>query len=173
AVAALESPPAKVSLDNKQSRIRFAGFIRVSKFMADDLAGANVSDHLAKLLIYGPRRSDEDWAEDQQILADTRGAVCRIIAEHGFLILPTVPNLPFAHDEPEPAAQADFTCLASIAGLPAISLPMGFTADGLPMGIQLVGDAGAEAGLFQLARRLDTKLGAYRAPQPVGETICE
>ncbi len=80
-------------------------------------------------------------------------------------MLPTVPNPPFAHSAPEPAAQADFTCLANIAGLPALSLPMGWTADGLPLGVQIVGRDGYEAGLFALARHLDIKLGAYRAPQ--------
>ncbi len=164
AVAALDSAPTDVALPHKQSRIRFAGFIGVSKKMAEDLAGVAVSENLAKLLTYGPRRSAEDWAEDQIIFAETREAVRMIIAEYGFLILPTVPNPPFAHSDAEPAAQADFTCLANIAGLPAISIPAGWTEDGLPIGVQVVGPAGAEAGLFALARQLDHKMGAYRAP---------
>ena len=65
-----------------------------------------------------------------------------------FLILPTAPNPAFPHSDPEPAAQADFTCLANIAGLPAISIPAGWTENGLPVGVQLIGPAGAEAGLF-------------------------
>ncbi len=164
-VAALEHTPAQVQLSEKNSRIRFAGFIGVSKFMADDLAGVGVSDHLAKLLTYGPKRTQDDWTEDQRIVEQARREVQQVVAQHGFIILPTVPNTAFAHSEAEPAAQADFTCLANIAGLPAISLPMGFTADGLPMGVQLVGQAGHEAGLFRLAGQLDDKLGAYRAPK--------
>lgn len=168
AVAALGKAPAKVALSHAQSRIRFAGFIGVSRTMARDLAQVGVSAHLEKLLIYGPRRSDEDWASDRAILAQTRVEVNQIIAEHGFLILPTVPNPPFAHAEPEPAAQADFTCLANIAGLPALSLPAGWTQDNLPIGVQIIGPAGAEAGLFALARQLDAKLGAYHAPKSPG-----
>ncbi len=164
AVAALDSTPTDVALPHKQSRIRFAGFIGVSKKMAKDLAGVSVSDNLAKLLSYGPRRSAEDWAEDQVILAEAREAMRMIIAEYGFLILPTVPNPPFAHSEAEPAAQADFTCLANIAGLPAISIPAGWTQDGLPIGVQIVGPAGAEAGMFAIARQVDHKLSAYHAP---------
>lgn len=163
-VAALDNAPAQVSLSQPQSRIRFAGFIGVSKFMAADLSGVSVSENLAKLLTYGPKRSEEDWTQDQAIVTQARDEVREIISQHGFLIMPAVPNTAFPHSEPEPAAQADFTCLANIAGLPAICLPMGFTAEGLPMGVQIVASTGAETGLFRLARQLDAKLGAYRAP---------
>lgn len=168
-VLALLGQPTAHKLSQVNSRIRFAGFIGVSKFMANDLAEVETSDHLAKLLTYGPKRSADDWVEDQRILAEARSAVRGIVKENGFLILPTCPNPPFPHSQPEPAAQADFTCLANIAGLPAISIPAGWTKDGLPIGIQIIGEAGAEAGLFRLARELDTKLGAYRAPtEPEG-----
>jgi aspartyl-tRNA(Asn)/glutamyl-tRNA(Gln) amidotransferase subunit A len=163
-LAALGGAPARVALSHQQSRIRFAGFIGVSREMAAHLRGVPTSERLAKLLTYGPRRSLADWAEDRTILERTRDEVRAVVAEHGFLILPTVPNPPFPHSEPEPAAQADFTCLANIAGLPTISIPAGWTEDGLPIGVQLVGPAGAEAGLFAIARQLDDTLRAYRPP---------
>jgi aspartyl-tRNA(Asn)/glutamyl-tRNA(Gln) amidotransferase subunit A len=165
ACAALGTAPASAKLTHPQSRIRFAGFIGVSKAMAEHLAGVAVSPHLAKLLTYGPRRSPDDWEEDRQVLAATAAEVRALVAEHGFLILPTVPNLPFPHAEAEPSAQADFTCLANIAGLPALSLPAGWSANGLPIGVQIIADEGAEAGLSALAGALDTRLGAYRPPQ--------
>ncbi|MEM7665574.1 MAG: amidase [Pseudomonadota bacterium] len=164
ACAALPEPPTEVQLSHKPGRIRFAGFIQVSREMAEHLRGTPMSDHLAKLLTYGPKRSVADWSEDRDILAATRDEVRSFMDTHGFMILPTVPNPPFPHSDPEPAAQADFTCLANIAGLPAISVPAGWTDDGLPIGVQLVGPAGAEAGLFALARQLDDTLRAYRAP---------
>lgn len=46
-----------------------------------------------------------------------------------------------------------FTSLASIAGLPAISLPGGVDQHGLPLGLQLVGPRFAEAGLLRTAHR--------------------
>lgn len=156
--------PVEARLCLPNSPIRFAGFIGVSKAMAAHLEGVATSAHLAKLLTYGPRRSEADWTDDQAILANARDEVRALVERHGVLILPTVPNPPFPHSEQEPAAQADFTCLANIAGLPALSLPMGWTGDGLPLGIQLVGQAGMEAGLFARARQLDDTLGAYRAP---------
>ena len=160
----MDAEPEVESLSHPCSRIRFAGFIGVSKAMAAHLEGVAVSDHLAKLLTYGPKRSAADWEEDRAILARTRDEVRGIVAKHGFVLLPTVPNPPFPHANREPAAQADFTCLANIAGLPALSLPAGWTEDGLPIGVQIVGPEGAEAGLFALARKFDQQMGAYRAP---------
>lgn len=43
-----------------------------------------------------------------------------------------------------------FTVGASLAGLPAISLPMGFTDEGLPVGLQLVGRAWDEETLIRV-----------------------
>lgn len=160
----LEGSLQPVVLTHPLSRIRFAGFIEVSREMAAHLRGIGTSDRLANLLNYGPRRSLSDWAKDRAILDRTRDEVRAVVEEHGFLIMPTVPNPPFPHSDPEPAAQADFTCLANIAGLPSISLPAGWTGDGLPIGVQLVGPAGAESGLFALASLLDETLRAYRPP---------
>ncbi|WP_432201086.1 amidase [Erythrobacter sp. W53] len=153
------------SLPWPSSRIRFAGFIGVSKFMAKDLEGVKVSDHLAKLLTYGPKRSEHDWQDDRKILARIRDEIAGLVNALGSIILPTVPNPPFPHSQQEPAAQADFTCLANIAGLPAISIPAGWTKEGLPVGVQIIGEPGNEAGLFREARELDQALGAYRAPE--------
>lgn len=165
ALSALPRPPARAALSHPQSRIRFAGFIGVSREMAAHLRGVPTSERLAKLLTYGPRRSLADWAEDRAVLARTRAEIQALVEEHGFLVLPTAPNPAFPHSDPEPPAQADFTCLANIAGLPSISIPAGWTGDGLPIGVQLVGPAGAEAGLFARARHLDETLRAYRPPQ--------
>ena len=165
ALAALPDQPAEARLSESNSRIRYAGFIEVSRWLSEELAGVAVSDRLGQLLTYGPSRPEKKLALDMDVLNQTLLEIQQIVAKHGFLILPTVPNPPFAHSEAEPAAQADFTCLANVAGLPAISIPGGWTQDALPIGVQIIGASGAEAGLFRLARHLDTKLGAYRAPK--------
>ncbi|MEQ8772359.1 MAG: amidase, partial [Erythrobacter sp.] len=91
----MEAEPEVESLDHPNSRIRFAGFIGVSKAMAAHLEGVAASELLAKLLTYGPRRSSADWEEDRAIMQATREKVRGIVEQHGFLILPTVPNPPF------------------------------------------------------------------------------
>ncbi|ANU06364.1 amidase [Paraurantiacibacter namhicola] len=165
ALAALPEAPAQASLSESNSRIRFAGFIRTARAMAQHLDGVEgMSAHLQGLLSYGRDRPAEKLVKDFGVLEQAKAEVRQIVQDHGFLIMPTVPNPPFPHSDPEPAAQADFTCLANIAGLPAISIPAGWTAGGLPVGVQIVGQVGHEAGLFALARFLDGKLAAYRPP---------
>ena len=52
-----------------------------------------------------------------------------------------------------------FTVSISLAGLPAMSLPIGLTSDGLPLGLQVIGKAFAEGDVFKVASALeeDTK----------------
>ena len=47
-----------------------------------------------------------------------------------------------------------FTSLFNITGQPAISLPLHWTADGLPIGVQLVAAYGREDVLIRLASQL-------------------
>jgi aspartyl-tRNA(Asn)/glutamyl-tRNA(Gln) amidotransferase subunit A len=161
----------EIELPYPPSRIRFAGFIRASRFLAAHLADAEpvkISPALAKLLTYGPKRSATDLAEDAQVIAETKAALKAALETYGAILMPTAPQAAFPHSNAAPANQADFTCLANIAGLPAIAIPAGWNNDGLPVGVQLVGKAGDEAGLFALARKLDAALAAYRPPAYFG-----
>jgi aspartyl-tRNA(Asn)/glutamyl-tRNA(Gln) amidotransferase subunit A len=49
------------------------------------------------------------------------------------------------------------TVPASLAGIPAISVPAGLSADGLPIGVQLMGPRRSDAKLLALARSLESK----------------
>jgi amidase len=48
-----------------------------------------------------------------------------------------------------------FTQLANLCGLPGISVPLYWTSDGLPCGVQFIGPFGDEATLFRLAAQLE------------------
>jgi aspartyl-tRNA(Asn)/glutamyl-tRNA(Gln) amidotransferase subunit A len=48
-----------------------------------------------------------------------------------------------------------FTVPVNLAGLPGISVPAGLSADGLPLGLQLIGRAFDEATLLRIARSLE------------------
>jgi len=50
----------------------------------------------------------------------------------------------------------------SVVGLPAISVPCGFTADGLPVGIQIVGRHQDESGVLQLAHAFEQATQCWR-----------
>lgn len=156
-----------IALPHILSRVRFAGFIRTTKWLGTHLAGVDpalVSPHLTSLIRYGHRRAPDAWAADEKVLEDTAAAIRAAVAEHGALLMPTAPQAAFSHGENVPANQADFTCLANIAGLPAISVPGGLNDHGMPVAVQIVGRAGEESRLFALARALDSQLNGYRRP---------
>jgi amidase len=87
-------------------------------------------------------------------------------ATHEFLVLPTVQVLPFAVETEWPRAIAGVamhtyidwmaTCYAvSCLGSPAISVPAGFSPDGLPVGLQIVGGRGQDLAVLGLARAFE------------------
>ena len=60
----------------------------------------------------------------------------------------------------------------SVTAHPAISIPFAFTADGLPVGLQLVGRYGDERGLLELAAVVEAAAGAWqRRPQLGGYEV--
>lgn len=87
---------------------------------------------------------------------------------HDVLLLPVTPEPPprlgeMAPDAKEPTAlladlthMTTFTAPFNLTGEPAISLPLHWTADGLPVGVQLIAPQGREDRLFQLAGELET-----------------
>ena len=86
------------------------------------------------------------------------------------LVLPTSPTPAFALGErtadPLSMYLSDvFTVGASLAGLPALSLPCGFSRAGLPIGVQVVGRRGDEATMLRVADAVEEDLSVWqRAP---------
>jgi Asp-tRNA(Asn)/Glu-tRNA(Gln) amidotransferase A subunit family amidase len=54
--------------------------------------------------------------------------------------------------------------LAANSGLPALSLPAGFTDDGIPVGLELLGRAWDEARLFELGYAFEQATRHRRPP---------
>ncbi|MFJ9899901.1 amidase [Streptomyces sp. NPDC091280] len=75
----------------------------------------------------------------------------------------------FPEDWPPPGLANDMRTIPfSVTGHPALSLPIGFAADGLPIGLQIVGRAFGEATVFRVAAALEAELGQRhrRPPEP-------
>ena len=60
-----------------------------------------------------------------------------------------------------------FTTPASLAGIPGISLPVGLSSNGLPIGLQLLGRHFDESGIFQIADVLEKQANFDKLPRRV------
>ena len=59
-----------------------------------------------------------------------------------------------------------FTVTVNMAGLPGLALPGGLNADGLPLGLQLIGRPFDEETLFSVAATIESAAGRVKLPQP-------
>lgn len=104
---------------------------------------------------------------------DTRNSVSRSIggyfADYDILLTPTLPELPLPIGVYADGAErmdglewtarvfqhSPYTPAINVAGVPAMSVPLGSSADGLPIGVQFVAGFGREDILFRLAGQLE------------------
>jgi amidase len=98
----------------------------------------------------------------------TRG-VARWWLDHDVLVIPTIPEPPVRLGELAPDSEKNdpltvaarlgalttFTVPWNVTGQPAVSLPLHWSDDGLPVGVQLVAAYGREDVLFRLAAQLE------------------
>jgi len=88
----------------------------------------------------------------------------RAFSEVDLIVTPTSPTPAFKLGEKiaDPLAMylSDvYTVSVNLAYLPAISIPCGKTSSGLPIGMQIIGDAFGERKIFKLAYGLEKELG--------------
>ena len=102
----------------------------------------------------------------------------RFMQTYEFLALPVVQVPPFPIEQPYVTeingvpmdTYIDWmrSCYyISITGFPAISVPAGFTRDGLPVGLQLVGRHHNDFGVLQLAHAFEQATGHWRRRPPI------
>ncbi len=118
-----------------------------------DLVGA--SPRLHAMIDFARGRSAVDYARADRMLDAAVIATRRLFERIDVMLLPTAPLAPPRLGEPEPANLADFTAFASLAGCPALSLPL---ADG--HGLQLVGPPGSDLRLLELGQVLAAQIDA-------------
>ncbi len=170
ALATLPPPFEFVAFPQSASAIRTSALVLAARDLATALVRlgearcAQISDDLARLLAFGVDRSDDDLQKDEAIVSATAIILRDAIGTNGVLVTPTTPQTAFAQGTRAPNSQADFTALASIAGLPALSIPAGLDSDGMPIGLQLTGPMGGEAMLLAQGRMLNDTLRGYAPP---------
>jgi len=104
--------------------------------------------------------------------------VRRFMEQYAFLAAPVVQVPPFDVNQPwvteingeKMHTYLDWmkSCYAiSATGLPAVSVPCGFTRDGLPVGLQIVGRHLDDFGVLQLAHAFQQQTGLWKRRPPV------
>ena len=94
------------------------------------------------------------------------------------VITPTMPNpprkvgyydmsLPIENTTTNLEPEVVFTLPHNVSGLPAISLPLHWSADGLPCGVQFIASHANDALLFRLAARLEEAQPWFERLPPV------
>jgi amidase len=100
------------------------------------------------------------------------------LKNYDFFLLPTTQLPPFHVDTPYPSEIAGVkvepyidwmkSCwYISVTGNPAISVPAGFTPQGLPVGLQIVGRHHADFSVLQLAHAYEQATNHYRKLPPI------
>ena len=120
------------------------------------------------LIQMGRRRSAADYLLAVQTLQIFSRRVAQFMESYDVLLSPTVaePPLPLGSFESPPdnpmagmrrsGQFAPFTGLFNATGQPAMSVPLFWNSDGLPIGVHFAARYGDEATLFRLAAQLET-----------------
>jgi len=127
------------------------------------------------LVRYGRTVSGASVMRTEEIRLALRARLHAVMDRYDLLAMATIPIEPFAADAIAPAWAAepdDLLWLAwtpatypfNMTGQPALSLPVGLTPTGLPVGLQLVGPFGGDDLLLAAAGRLETDLGLRATP---------
>lgn len=144
--------------NNLNLRARYAG----RDATADDVEPVTFA--MAEM---GRKLPATDYARALFLIHSFGRQVAKMYQRYDLLLSPTLANppLPFGRcsmQNPDPqafsrevASELKFTPIYNVSGCPAVSLPLHWTSDGLPVGIQFGAAFGNEALLFRIAAQME------------------
>jgi aspartyl-tRNA(Asn)/glutamyl-tRNA(Gln) amidotransferase subunit A len=116
-------------------------------------------DDIRRRLEDGTNTPLADYILARRTQAEVKKKFEQFFESQDFLILPTTPIAAptiEGHDAVEQAGRLTrFTAPFNLAGLPALSLPCGFTKDGLPIGLQIVSRLWGESKVLNLGHAFE------------------
>ena len=112
-------------------------------------------------ILRGADVSATDFVAARHQLALARKGIARVFDEVDLLVTPTVPHLPIRIEDALKSPPARDLIRNNfpfnIYGIPAISIPCGFSRDGLPIGLQICGRALGEVDVLALAHAYEQR----------------
>jgi aspartyl-tRNA(Asn)/glutamyl-tRNA(Gln) amidotransferase subunit A len=115
---------------------------------------------LLSMLDFISKRSAQDLGRAIATVVQAGQFLTQRVSSFDALLLPTAPQTAFDMNAAIPHNQADLTAMANMSGAPAISLPLPITPHALPIGLQLIGQRGADADLLKIALAIEKYLAA-------------
>ena len=116
-------------------------------------------DDIRRRLEDGTKTPLTDYILARRTQAEIRKKLEQFFETYDFLILPTTPIAAptiEGHDAVEQAGRLTrFTAPFNLSGLPALSLPCGFTKEGLPIGLQIVSRAWGESKVLNIGHAFE------------------
>jgi aspartyl-tRNA(Asn)/glutamyl-tRNA(Gln) amidotransferase subunit A len=125
------------------------------------------SDELRAGFELGSFYQATDYVQAQRIRGYMLGEVSRAMAELDAIVTPTSPLVATSAENAQPdhaMLRPRNTMPFNALGLPAISVPCGFTRAGLPIGLQIAGHAFDEATVLQIAAAYERATDWQRTP---------
>lgn len=109
-----------------------------------------------------PRRTHR-MVEQGRALADE---IEDLLGDQGVMLYPSYTSVAPKHNVPLfPPVNWVYTAVFNIAEMPVTQVPLGLNADGLPLGVQVVGSRGQDHVTIAVAQELERIFGGWQPPQ--------
>lgn len=110
---------------------------------------------------YGSSKHQHLLNEKKELLKEFE----MMMGTNGVFLYPTHPTVAPYHNEPIVRAfNFSYTGIINILGLPATACPLGLDIDGLPVGIQVVGNLNQDRLCLAVAEELEAVFGGFKEP---------
>ncbi|HXC26509.1 MAG TPA: amidase [Stellaceae bacterium] len=150
----------------------FAEQVKIAETLS--LEDTSPRAHVAR----GATMSHRAWGRANEQRSKLRYQWRDFFTQYDVLLAPVAATAAFPHDhnpdvgarrimingEPHPPVEITWAGLAALSYLPATAAPIGLTADGLPVGLQIIGAEGEDPTTIEFARLLAGEIGGFVPP---------
>ncbi|HBG73891.1 MAG: hypothetical protein A2X25_03200 [Chloroflexi bacterium GWB2_49_20] len=125
-------------------------------------------EDVLRRLKMGMACTSSEYAQARRLQTEVKHKFKLFFNDYDLLILPTTPSTAPLIEGSDAVEQARkltrFTAPFNLAGLPAMSLPCGFSTEGLPVGLQIVGPEWAETKVLVAGYAYEQSTGWHEQP---------